>query len=76
MVGDVEMVRESHIEGKFSGWEADNIYELDGERWQQVNFRYEYRYAYGPIARLWRDGSRFLLEVERMSYMIEVRRVD
>lgn len=67
---------ESRIVGKFKGWDGDNVYELDnGTKWQQVRYKYRYRYKYRPKAKIWKDGSKYMLEVEGMKEMVQVHRV-
>lgn len=44
-------VIESRIDGKFEGWKGNSIYKLyNGQKWQQVQYKYEYKYAYCPNA--------------------------
>ena len=72
----MELEYESRIVGEFAGWEGDNVYELaNGTKWQQVRHKYEYRYKDQPEARIWKDGAKYLLEIEGMDEMIQVRRV-
>lgn len=71
----METVTVSRIDGAFKGWAGRGVYKLaSGQVWKQVQYKYEYRYAYGPTARIWRDGSTHYLEVEGMDEIIEVRR--
>jgi hypothetical protein len=71
----MRVVTESMIDGNFSGRNGGNYYRLiNGEVWQQAHYKYAYKYAYRPRARVFTDGSRYYLEVEGMNEMIEVRR--
>ena len=71
----MDLYKESRIEGDFEGFGGDKVYELvDGSRWEQVRYKYRYRYRYRPIVKIWKDGSRFYLDVECMDEKIEVRR--
>jgi hypothetical protein len=73
----MELKIESRIVGEFNGWDEDNVYELDnGSKWQQTRFKYKYKYKYRPKAKIWRDGSKYMIEVEGMNEMIQVQRVD
>lgn len=72
----MELKKNSHIVGEFKGWDGDNVYELDDRsKWQQVRYKYKYKYKYRPKAKIWKDGSKYMLEVEGMSDMIQVRRL-
>lgn len=73
----MELKKESRIVGEFNGWDGDNVYELDnGSKWQQARYKYKYKYKYRPKAKIWKDGSKYMLEVECMNEMIQVRRVN
>lgn len=73
---EMGLLTESRIAGPFWGWRGRGLYKLlNGQKWKQVNYKYNYRYAYRPKARIWQDGSRYYLEVENMDEMIQVRRV-
>lgn len=38
-----------HVDGEWSGWDGDTIVKLtNGTVWRQVEYYYEYRYAYRP----------------------------
>ena len=71
----MDLVRETRIDGSFVGWQRDVIYTLqDGTRWKLaplVNL-YKPRDDWHPMARLWRDGSKFHLEVETIDAAAEV----
>lgn len=67
------LYKDKKIEDEFNGWDGDEIFELnDGSRWQQKNYKYQYKYKYRPDAKIWKDGSRYYLEVECMNDKIEV----
>ncbi len=72
----MELKKKTKINGEFNGWEGESVYELlDGSKWQQAKYKYKYKYKYMPNVKLWKDGSRYYLEVEGMSDKIEVQRV-
>jgi len=71
----MQVILESRLEGKFTGWDGDNIYEfVNGQNWQQVHYKYQYKYMYRPVAKILQDGSKYFLEVDGMDGAIEVRR--
>jgi hypothetical protein len=71
---DLELACESRIVGKFRGWERDKIYKLeDGSKWEQVGLLFKYRFWYQPKAKVWRDESKYYLDVEGMDEQVEVR---
>ena len=69
-------LKETCIDGDFEGWDGDKVYKLDdGSKWELVSYTYSYTYAYRPKAILWQDNGRFLLQVQGVSDMQEVREV-
>jgi hypothetical protein len=69
----MQKYRETHISDEFEGWDGDAIYELDdGTKWKLSSYQYRYVYKYRPKAILWRDGSRYFLEVEGMGDKVQV----
>lgn len=59
------------VAGAWKGWDGKTIVEFtDGSRWEQVEYHYEYRYAYRLTAFLV-DGT---ILVEDMSKAVRVRR--
>jgi hypothetical protein len=71
----MQKVAEIIIDGSFNGWTGRGAYSLvNGQVWKQIHYKYSYHYAYRPKAIIWRDGGRYLLEVDGMKDMIEVRR--
>jgi hypothetical protein len=73
----MDLVSESRIADEFEGWDENQVFELtNGQKWQQVQYKYRYRYMYMPRVKIWRDGSKYLLDVEGMDEMLEVRRIE
>jgi hypothetical protein len=71
----LQVIAESRIDGRFSGWNGDNYYRLlNGQVWRQARYKYKYHYAYRPKARVLKDGSAYYLEVEGMDERVQVRR--
>ena len=69
-------IAHSKIASDFSGCSGSSIYQLvNGQMWQQSDYRYEYHYAYRPEARIVEENGRNLLFVEGLSAPVVVRRV-
>lgn len=61
-----------HIDGEWNGWDGDTIVKLtDGSKWRQVEYCYEYRYAYRPTVSL-ANGK---MQVDGMSRAVRVERL-
>ncbi len=72
----MERYKDSHIAGEFEGWNGDTVYELeDGSRWQMTSYKYSYRSKYRPKVTIWTNGGQYMLQVEGMSDMVQVRKV-
>jgi len=57
-------VIESRIDGEFKGWEGESIYRLvNGQRWQQSSYKYQYKYAYMPIVIIYQARSGYKILV-------------
>lgn len=73
----MDIWKDSRIVGEFRGWAAGAIYQLaDGSRWLQVRFEHKPKVRMGPKAKIWREKAKYMLEVDGMDGMVEVRRVD
>lgn len=60
------------VRGSWSGWHGETVVHLsDGSYWQQVEYRYEYRYAYQPDVEIC-DGQ---MQVAGMAQPVRVRRI-
>jgi hypothetical protein len=67
----------SRIDGEFNGYDDGAIFKLaNGQVWQQKKYQYRYKYAYRPEVRIYRDGTKYMMEVAVMSEPIEVVHVD
>lgn len=72
----MQKYKETCIADDFEGWDGDTIYELDdGTKWELASYSYSYTYSFRPRAIIWRDGGRYLLEVQGMNDKQEVREV-
>ena len=71
----MELYIDSRIDGAFKGWTGKSVYKfINGQIWVQKEYKYRYKYAYRPVAKIWKDGSTYFLEVDGMDDKIEVRR--
>ena len=62
----------SQIDGEWEGWDGETIVKLmDGTVWQQIEYHYEYSYAYMPAVRIENDR----MFVEGMSRGIGVQQI-
>ena len=58
-------VIESQIDGEFTGWDGSKQYKLvNGQIWQQAEYKYEYKYAYRPETVVCDVGGGYLMLVE------------
>jgi hypothetical protein len=69
-------VQDGRLKGAFKGFRSrDTIFEFtNGSKWRQARYRYLYRYAYRPEARVVDEGGTYMLYVDGMDESIEVRR--
>ena len=71
------LVTECELEGNCSGWDGTTVFYLaNGEAWQQTSWRYRSLHLSCPAVRVWRLGTRFLLEVEGSYELLPVQRVN
>lgn len=69
-------VIETQINGKFTGWDGDTIFELtNGQIWQQDSYAYTYHYAYRPKVLIYYVGARYKMTVEGVDGFIYVTRL-
>jgi roadblock/LC7 domain-containing protein len=69
-------VIETQINGKFTGWDGDTIFELtNGQIWQQDSYAYTYHYAYRPKVLIYYVGGRYKMTVEGVDGFIYVTRL-
>ncbi len=75
--GAMDVIGETHIKGAFNGLGKGKVFVLAtgfDKKWEQVEDRFQSRYAHQPKAKLWRDGSTHYLEIEGMGDMVEIKR--
>jgi len=70
----LDYVIESQIDGEFNGWDGSKQYKLvNGQVWQQAEYKYEYKYAYRPEAIVCDVGGTYIMSVEGTT--VPVRRI-
>jgi len=73
-VRQLDSIIESQIDGEFNGWDGNKQYKLiNGQVWQQVEYKYEYKYAYQPEVFICDDGGRYIMSVDGTT--VQVRRI-
>lgn len=56
---------ESQIDGEFQGWDGTSRYRLlNGQIWEQAEYKYEYKYAYMPKICLYQGLSGPVMQVQ------------
>jgi hypothetical protein len=56
---------ESKIDGEFQGWDGHSCYKLlNGQMWEQTEYKYEYKYAFMPQAYIYQGLSGLVMWVE------------
>jgi hypothetical protein len=69
-------VVESQIDGDFEGWEGETIVKLvNGQIWQQVEFHYEYLYAFMPSVVIYPSAGGYKMKVEGSDQAVGVQRL-
>lgn len=67
---------EGTLDGAITGWNGNTVFRFTtGFRWKQAVYRYQYFYLYRPEARIWANGSEYLLEIDGVDEMLPVMRV-
>lgn len=70
-VKPVEKVIKSKIEGNFNGFEGNSIYRLlDGSIWQQIDGKYQYKYAYSPNVLVYKFGKIWKMNVKGITVTV------
>jgi hypothetical protein len=66
-------VIESSIDGDFEGFEGEKVFKLlNGQVWQQMDFTYQYHYAYGPRVMIYQAGGRTMMKVDGVDKPVRV----
>lgn len=66
----------SCIEDEFEGTDDEVVYTLDnGQKWQQVEYKYQYHYLYRPNVVIEYSGDTGIMYVSGFSDPIKVRRI-
>jgi hypothetical protein len=70
----LDSIIESQIDGEFNGWDGSKHYKLvNGQVWQQAEYKYEYKYAYRPEVIVCDVGGTYIMSVEGTT--VPVRRI-
>jgi len=68
-------VIESKINGQSDGWDGSTVIELtNGQTWEQVEYYYNYRYAYRPDVLIYQSGSVYKMKIEGIDKSVTVVR--
>ena len=66
-------VIESSIDGEFTGFEGEKVFKLlNGQVWQQSDFYYHYRYAYGPRVMIYQGNGGWMMKVDGVERAVRV----
>lgn len=69
-------VIETRIDGDFEGWEGETIFKLmNGQIWQQSDYKYSYHYAFMPEVLIYRSGGSYKMKVDGVRESIRVTRL-
>lgn len=61
------------VKGEWRGWDGNTVVQLmDGTKWKQEQYHYEYTYDYYPMGELTDDGR---LQINGMSTAVPVTRL-
>lgn len=68
----LEGVEEAEIDGTFDGFNGKRSYTLsDGQKWEEIGYRYKYRRAESPEALIVRYGEATLMYVDGIHARVE-----
>ena len=63
-VRKVHCVADAQIRGNFTGWDGHSRYELlNGQVWEQTNYKYQYCFSHQPSAVICDVGGRYVMQV-------------
>jgi hypothetical protein len=69
-------VIESQVDGEFEGWEGETIVRLmNGQIWQQIEYHYNYHYAYDPRVIVYGSGGGYKMKVGGTDQAVGVARL-
>lgn len=75
-VAPTSSVIETQIDGDFEGWEGETVVKLmNGQIWQQVDYAYEYHYAFMPNVLIYSTGGGYKMKVEGVTQAVSVTRL-
>jgi len=70
------VIVDSCIEGEFTGWSGDTVFELcNGQVWLQASYDYTYHYAYRPSVVIGLSSGTYYMAVDGVDGVIAVTQV-
>jgi hypothetical protein len=71
-----DSVIESKIDGDFNGWDGETIIKLiNGQIWRQLDYHYEYHYAFMPKVLIYKAGGIYKAKVDGTDTAVTVMRL-
>lgn len=65
-------VIEGQIDGEFRGWDKNKRYRLtNGQEWEQIEYKYEYSYAYRPTVQIFNINGCYVMYVNGSSARVK-----
>jgi len=70
----MNVIEEGQLKGSINGFKnRDTVFQFfGGRKWKQNEYKYQYHYAYMPLAKVIESGGRYMLEIEGMSGSVAV----
>lgn len=69
-------VMEARIQGEFSGWHGESVYQLtNGQIWQQASYQRVSGYRYHPAVLIYKTQSGYRMKVEGSGTDVAVRQL-
>ncbi len=69
------LVAQSELEGNCNGWDAGTVFRLtNGDAWQLIAPRSRQLFVGNPLVRIWRFGTKHMLEIEGAMEVLPVCR--
>ena len=73
----MKLIYKGNIVNDFNGFDYNEIFKLsNGMVFKQNVIKYRYMYRYMPKVKLWKNGSKYYLEIDNINEMIEVERIN
>jgi hypothetical protein len=72
----MQIIVDSVIEGSFYGFEGGRVFKfINGQIWEQAEYKYLYHYAYRPKAQVVADRGAYYLQIEGLKERVLVKKV-